>query len=248
MNISFAMTMYSIDVEKDLHGKGYKGVDSGLLIFEKLCDKNGIKPILFATGDCIKHNPKIFKRLDKKGWDISLHGFTHRRFDELSYEEKENEIKKSIEYWKKYLNSKPRGFRAPQHSVDNDTLELLEKYKFEYDSSYTPLNLLQILFFPNKLWLGIKSFFSPLQPYYIRARLKEIPASAVIVPFVSLILRVFPKWILKIYFNIIKIVYKEPVFYAHSWDFIPMKESRIDRTFSHERFINNLNYIMELEK
>lgn len=238
--------IFSIDVEKDLHGNSYRGVTEGLKIFEKLCAKHKIKPILFVTGDCIIRYSKLFKRLAGKGWDISFHGLTHNRFDEMSYSEKENEIKKGVEMWKKKLGFKPKGFRAPQHSIDNKTLDLLEKYEFKYDSSYHPLNLLQLLFFPKKIGLWFKLFFSRLNEYKIRNNLNERTLSSLLIPFVSLTIRVFPRCILYVYVKLISVVYKNPMFYAHSWDFIEMKESKIDRWFSHDKLINKFDYVMSI--
>ena len=240
-------TTFSVDVEKDLHGEGYKGITFGLKKFEIICDKNKIMPVLFVTGDCVLKYPSIFKRLSKKGWEISFHGLTHRRFDDLSLEKKEDEIKKGLELWKKKLGFAPRGFRAPQHSIDEETLDLLEKYGFEYDSSYHPLNLVQLMFFPKKVGLWFKLFFSRLNEYKIIAKLKEKPTSSLLVPFVSLTMRIFPKWMLRFYLWKIKLFYKEPMFYAHSWDFIEMKESRIDRMFPSEKFINKLDYLMSIK-
>lgn len=239
--------IYTIDVEPDLHTGDYKGIQEGLKNFEILCDKHNIKPILFITGNCIKDNKEIFKRLQKKGWEISSHGFSHTRFDSMHYKEKEDEIKKSLENFKKYLNIKPLGFRAPQHSIDPTTLNLLESNGFQYDSSLTPLNALQLLFFPKKFKLWIKSFFSPLNPYQIRKNLTEIPPSSLLIPFVSLTIRVFPKIFLNIYIKIIKAFYTKPVFYAHSWDFIELKNSRIDKIFSHKRLLKKLDYLMALK-
>ncbi|MBI3334515.1 polysaccharide deacetylase family protein [Candidatus Pacearchaeota archaeon] len=236
---------YSVDVEPDLHGSGYRGVNQGLVKFEKLCDAHKVKPVLFVTADCIKQNPRLFLRLQKKGWDVSLHGFTHTRFDEMSMNEKEREISQSLLYWKKYLKSKPKGFRAPQHSIDDETLDLLEKHGFQYDSSYTPLNAFQFLFFPRKLFLNLRSFFSPLQPYRIREKLREVPSSALLLPFVSLTIRFLPRWLISIYIHLIHLIYRQPVFYAHSWDFISQKDSRIDRLVSHNSFIKKLAYCME---
>ncbi|MDO8460291.1 MAG: polysaccharide deacetylase family protein [Nanoarchaeota archaeon] len=240
-------TTYTIDVEPDLHDHQYKGITEGLKKFEKICDKHKIKPILFVTADCIKKYPEIFKRLEKKGWEISLHGFTHKRFDDIPYKEKEDEIKQSLTYWKKYLNSKPKGFRAPQHSIDEDTLDLLEKYGFEYDSSQTPLNFLQLLFFPHKFPLWIKSFLTPRNPYKIRKNLYEYPPSALKIPFVSLTVRVLPKPFLRAYIALIKAFHTHPMFYAHSWDFIKLPESRIDRTFPYTKLLDKLDYIISLE-
>jgi len=243
-----AKVIWSIDVEKDLHSDTYESVKLGLKNFEVVCDKNNIKPVLFVTADCIKKYPGIFKRFHKKGWEISSHGFTHKRFDEMSYSEKEAEIKNSINYFKKYIGVKPKGFRAPQHSIDWETLDLLEQYGFKYDSSYTPLNLIQLFFFPKKFLLWINSFFSKLSPYKIKDDLMEIPTSALIIPFVSLTVRIFPKIFLRVFLSLIKLVYKQPIFYAHSWDFIELKQSKIDRKFPHYNFLRKLDYLMSLEK
>lgn len=237
--------MFSVDVEPDLHTGKYIGITQGLRKFEVLCDKYKVKPVLFVTTDCIKKCPGIFKKLHKKGWEISSHGFSHKRFDDMSYHEKEDEIKKSIEYFKKYLGIKPKGFRAPQHSIDNATLDLLEKYNFEYDSSYTPFNLLQLVFFPKRIGSWFKGFFSRTNPYKIRENLVEIPVSSILLPAVSLVVRVFPKWFLRDYFYVLQRVYRKPMFYAHSWDFIEMKQSRIDRYFNHILFLSKLEGVMK---
>lgn len=237
-------TIFSIDVEKDLHGNGYKSITIGLKNLEKICDKNNVKPVLFVTGDCLGKYPALFKRYAKKGWEISSHGHTHSRFDEISLKEKEKEIKDTLRVFKSKLKIKPKGFRAPQHSIDDATLDLLEKNGFEYDSSYTPLNLLQLFFFPRKLKLWVKTFFSPLNPYKIRKNLWEVPCSSMFLPFVSLSVRVFPAWLNRAYYGILRVFYKKPVFYAHSWDFIEMPQSKIDNWFGHERFIRKLDLLM----
>lgn len=240
-------TIFSIDVEPDLHDKKDRSINEGLKKLKEISDKNNIKPVLFVVGSLIPKHSSLFKELKQEGWEISCHGYSHKRFDEMTYEEKEEEIKKCISVWKKYLNSKPKGFRAPQHSIDSQTLDLLEKYKFKYDSSYSPLNFLQLIFFPKKFTHWLKIAFSPLNVYKIRPNLEEIPVSSLLIPNVSLTFRILPKILLRFYFWLIKLFYKRPVFYAHSWDFIELPRSRIDRKFSHKKFIDKLNYLMSLE-
>lgn len=236
--------IYTLDVEPDLHSGEYKGIKNGLLDFEKLCDKHNIKPILFVVASTIKDNKDIYLKLIKKGWEISLHGYSHKRFDDMSYSEKEGEIKKSVDIFKKILKIEPKGFRAPQHSIDNETLDLLDKYGFEYDSSFTPLNFMQFLFFPKRPIATLRLFFSKPWSNKIRKNLLEMPVCSLILPPVSLIVRIFPKWFLYFYFKILKLLYKEVIFYAHSWDFIEMKKSKIDRMFPHTIFIEKLDYVM----
>lgn len=240
--------VFSVDVEKDLHGTGYKSIREGLMKFEKICVKNDIKPTLFVVAETIKDNKEYFKRWNKMGWEISLHGLTHRRFDDMSYEEKENEIKESLKIFKKYLGIKPRGFRAPQHSIDEETLDLLEKNGFEYDSSFTPFNFLQILFFPRRLKTGMRLFFSKNKEHMIRKKLWEKPVRSLILPPVSLVVRILPEWAALFYFKLLKLFYKNPIFYAHSWDFIELKNSRIDKIFNHDKLLVKLERVMRNER
>jgi peptidoglycan/xylan/chitin deacetylase (PgdA/CDA1 family) len=238
---------FTVDVEPDLYTGNNLGISQGLKKFEKICDKHGVTPILFVVASTIKNNKDVYRRLQAKGWEISLHGYTHKRFDDLSYQEKEKEIQMSLQAFHKFLGNRPKGFRAPQHSIDSDTLDLLEKYNFQYDSSFTPLNFMQFLFFPKRPISALRLFFSNPFPRKIRKNLKEIPVPSFIIPPVSLVIRVLPKWALYIYFKIIKTIYKIPVFYAHSWDFIEMPKSRIDRRLGHEKFLTKLDYVMSLK-
>ena len=241
--------IWTIDVEPDLHGGGNKGIALGLKRFERICDKHNVKPTLFIVGSLLenKDNVKVFNRLNKKGWEISCHGYSHKRFDDMPYEEKEEEIKKCLDIWKKTLKSKPRGFRAPQHSIDKETLDLLEKYGFEYDSSFYPLNLAQLFFFPKRFMSWINYFFSSTRGRKIRKNLKEIPTSSLLIPFVSLTFRVFPLWMIKTFIWKIKLFYKKRVFYAHSWDFIKLEKSRIDRRFPYNNLLSKIDKIMSWE-
>lgn len=239
--------IYTVDVELDLHDNGNRSVSQGLLRFEKICDKHKVKPVLFVVGGIVKKNKKILKRLSKKGWDISLHGYSHIRFDDLSYKEKEQEIKKSLEVFKKELGIKPKGFRAPQHSFDSETLDLLQKYGFEYDSSYFPLNLMQLAFFPKRLENWFKGFFSKTSCYEIKPGLKEIPTSSFILPYVSLVFRILPIWKIKMMRFFIRLIYEKPMFYCHSWDFVDLPESRIDKLIGHDKFLDKLDKIMETD-
>lgn len=237
----------TFDVEADLHKNTYLGVTKGLARVLKILDKHKIKATFFTTCDALEKNPKAFQRLKKQGHEIALHGYEHVRFDDLTSRQKENQLKKAITVFRKHLNQKPRGFRAPQHSIDNETLKLLEKYDFKYDSSKAPLNILQFFFFPRKLELNLEQFFSIPVRYKI-GKLTEIPASSLLVPFVSLVPRIFPRALQRAYVSFLDRAFRDIVFYAHSWDFIELKDSRLDREFSYTNVISNLDYLIALLK
>jgi peptidoglycan/xylan/chitin deacetylase (PgdA/CDA1 family) len=231
----------TFDVEPDLHTNDYKGVEEGLFRILNILDKYNIKATFFTTCDCIEKFPLLFKKLAEDGHEVALHSFSHSRFDELSNWETEADILSSLKCFNLNIKQRPFGFRAPQHSVDDKTLFLLRKYGFVYDSSYAPLNLLQLLFFPNKFKLWFKQFFSPRRKYLIKNNLYEISASSLFIPFVSIVFRAFPQRAIRWFYKILKFLNKNIVFYAHSWDFIDMPQSRIARTWPKETIIKNLD-------
>lgn len=247
MTFSFIMHQISItfDIEPDIHTGDYKGITSGISEITSILDKQKIKVTFFTTCDCIERYPRIFQDLKKHGHEIALHGYRHIRFDELSLQEKKKQIEKSVKIFRTILKESPRGFRAPQHSADNSTLRILNQNNFLYDSSCTPFNFLQLLLFPRKFKLGISGFFSPREKYEISKKIYEIPVSSFLIPFVSLPLRIFSWKILRIYLWFLRKTNINLVFYAHSWDFIELPKSRIDRMFSHKKLIKNMRRMID---
>lgn len=234
----------SVDVEQDLHLKTYKGLNEGLSEYFNLLKKRKIKSTLFVPARLIKQFPNLFINFEKDGNEIALHGLDHERFDDLIVLEKDKRISEAVKIYESVLGHKPFGFRAPQHSIDEETLNVLAKQKFLYDSSYTPFNPLQLLFFPKRIIHGLNGFLKARNKYTLKQGIEEIPISSIGIPFVSLTLRILPKNALKYYFVIMKGMHKNLVFYCHSWDLIKLSRSKIDRTFSHKRLIENLDYLV----
>ena len=235
----------TIDTEKDLHTGTSFGITEGLPLFLEKARKYNIKLTFFVTAEILEEFPEYFRALDYEGHEIALHGLEHERFDILSYFEKEKRIKKAVEIYEKVLFKKPKGFRAPQHSADKELITILSKYKLAYDSSYTPFNVIQLLFFPKRFKLWTEHFFSSRKKYKITKSLYEIPTSSFLMPFVSLAFRVFPKPLIPVYFKVIRAFNREIIFYAHSWDFIKLGNSRIDKIFPHYLFIEKIIYLIE---
>jgi hypothetical protein len=239
------MISLTFDIEKDLHSETYKSLSEGIPELVKIINKKNIKVTFFVPAKLLETFPDYFRKLKKQGHEIAIHGYEHERFDDLSLDEKEKRIKKSMKIYKKIFKENPRGFRAPQHSIDKETLIILDKNKFIYDSSYTPLNFLQLFFFPKNFLLWLKGFFSPRKVYKIEGNLYEIPVSGFLIPFVSLPLRIFSFRQLKIFLWFIEKTNSNLIFYAHSWDFIPLPTSKIDKNFSYIRLLNNLDKIID---
>lgn len=238
--------LLTFDVEKDLHSNGFESLNMGIPRLLKILDKHNIKVTFFVSAKLIEGFPDYFRNLRKQGHEIELHGYDHERFDELSIKEKEVMIKKSIEIYKKVLKENPLGFRAPQMSINNETLKLLKKYNFLYDSSYMPLDIYQLIFFPKKIKLWSENFLKPRKIYTLDKDFYEAPVSSCIIPFASMTLRFLAPIFLKIYLKLLKFVNKNPTFIAHSWDFIEIPQSRVDRIFSHNKFMKRLELAIQI--
>ena len=243
--------IFSVDVEPDLHTNSYTGITRGIQEIVKLLDKHKIKATFFVTCDCIERYPKIFRQLLKRGHEIALHGYRHERFDYLTLEQKKDLIKKSIFCFKKYLNIKPKGFRAPQHSVDNETLDLLEEHGFEYDSSLTPINLMLFRHLAKKNSSKIsiiKNFFSRIKPYKIRKNLVEIPRTSFLVSIGGFELKVYPKITYKIIISLFKLFKIPFVFVMHSWDVIKVQNSLTSKICPPPRFQKKLDFFLDYSR
>ncbi|XOB42179.1 MAG: polysaccharide deacetylase family protein [Candidatus Nealsonbacteria bacterium] len=208
----------SIDIESDLaKPQSFKGVENLDRIFNIL-KKHDISTTLFITGNVFeKYGDKV------KAWsenhEIACHGFSHKFWSNLDNNQKKEELDRFIAFYRKIFNKNPEGFRAPSHIINDESLNLLEKKGFLYDSSVVP-------HYPFlKKYRGYKGR-APLIPYFPNyqdyrkkgeMRILEIPVSGVLS---------FPlagTWILKLPFFVYKILLriKSPDFLSlsfHSWD------------------------------
>ena len=221
----------TIDTEPDYKTGKYVSTLDGLEACEILFDKCNIKPTLFVTCDCIEKFPQIFQRLKRKGWEISLHGYRHLRFDEMSKEEKENQLDKALSCFKKYLGIKPKGLRAPQFSSEFELLEVLEKKGFKYDSSIVQFPLSQTLFFRSKAKLYLNQMFFKSKLKKKSIKLKEIPVSSFILPISMFTLTKIPFLIFKLltYLSYISRKDRTIIFLSHSYELTSKNLAKLEK-------------------
>ena len=242
---------FTVDVEKDLHTGETKGLTEGLPRLLRILRKNNVKSTFFVVGEIINQHPEIIKSLSNQGHEVGLHGHTHKRFDSLSKIEKEKEINDSIKAYKKTFKAGPKGFRAPQHSIDKETLKLLDKYDFEYDSSVCSRNimLLRHIFKSNSNKKAIiKNFFGKTKPYKISEKMHEIPRPAFLLALGGFELKVYPKYLIKTILRFHKLFNIPVNFVMHSWDMIDIKESRTSKICSSQEFEEKLDWFIKLAK
>ncbi len=107
-----------------------------------LLNKYGHKATFFVLGRVAEKYPELIKKINDSGHEIGSHGYSHRPLFELNEEKFEKEIETTGNILKKITGKDPRGFRAPNFSLDEKTkwaLKIIKKY-FQYDSSRNPLN------------------------------------------------------------------------------------------------------------
>jgi len=82
-------------------------------------------------------HPEMLREIRKNGMhEVGVHGWVHESLTYVSgTEEEQGLLTQSIDYLTRALGKRPTGFRAPNWILTPDTLGLLVKAGFSYDSS-----------------------------------------------------------------------------------------------------------------
>lgn len=141
--------------------------------------KKRVKATFFIIGSQVKsqQHREILKRIVDEGHELANHTFSHLLgFSKLSFDIKQKEIAKCEEVIKKATGIKPIGFRTPGWDIDEQTMRILEKRGYLYDSSvfptlYNPLSLFWLSINTKnskdyKSMVNFKTSFAPLSPYH----------------------------------------------------------------------------------
>jgi len=228
--------LLSIDVEHDIGTDrdkkfyGVENIDALLALFKRF----SVSATLFVTGDVIDRYPEEVKRWSED-YEIASHGYSHRFFNKLTKWEKSEDIERGIKIYNGVLGKGPKGFRAPSHIIDNETMRILEAENFIYDSSvvprYPPLK--------NYDGYGGEAPRAPYRPSEMNYRKKgdmriiEMPVSGQLfgIPVAGTWINRLPAWIYKFLFFV-----NNPGFVTlslHSWD-----------SFADKKFRNKLEEII----
>jgi len=116
-----------------------------MLDFFKIHD---VSATFFVVGKYAKkkENKPIFSRMVSDGHEIANHTYNHKpNFSKLSFNEKVFEILECQDAVKEVTGIEPVGFRAPGWDIDSDSIKILEKNHFVYDSSICPSSFMQFI-------------------------------------------------------------------------------------------------------
>jgi polysaccharide deacetylase family protein (PEP-CTERM system associated) len=188
-----------------------------------LLEEKGVKATFFVLGWIAEHFPEIVEAIQKKGHEISTHGYSHSLVFTQTEKEFREDVKKSLEIIEKLTGQPVLGYRAPSFSINSRCLwafEVLSELGIRYDSSIFPIRHPEY---------GMPS--APRFPHNLMLKngkeLKEFPLSTVRFFGLNLpvaggaYLRIFPYWYNRWGIKKLNSEGRSAIVYFHPWEIDP---------------------------
>jgi polysaccharide deacetylase family protein (PEP-CTERM system associated) len=103
--------------------------------------RHGAKATFFVLGITAERFPDVVEAILRGGHEVASHGYAHRVVKGMDRGEFARDVQASVEILKRITGQHPRGYRAPEFSIVNETLwalDVLLEAGFVYDSSIFP--------------------------------------------------------------------------------------------------------------
>ena len=194
------------------------------------------KATFFVLGYIAEREPELIRTIHREGHEIAIHGHYHKRLFELTMEEFEEDVKRSINTVESITGEKVLGYRAPEWSIRNNTLwalGILKKLGIKYDSSMVPLTRMGERNF-GRFPYTIKTEYGDIMEFPLttmRCLWENLPFTG------GLPLRVAPYWYTLSKLRHINRKNGQPgLVYVHPWEFDnkqPKIELPLTRRFMH---------------
>ena len=115
--------------------RGEFGAEVGAPRLIKLFDKYNIKTSWLIPGHTADTFPEICKEVVAAGHEIGCHGYVHENPTNSPYEQECRVMDMALESLDKIGAAKPVTYRSPYWDFSPNTISIIEKYGFLYDSS-----------------------------------------------------------------------------------------------------------------
>ena len=99
------------------------------------CGEN-IKATFFVLGWVAERFPDLIREISKRGHEIASHGQSHEMCTRLDPQSLLSDLIRSKHVLEDITGAEVKGYRAPSFSISDDTLRLIMKAGYAYDSSY----------------------------------------------------------------------------------------------------------------
>ena len=100
-----------------------------------LLDKYSVKGSFYIPGHTMETFPELVKEIHRKGHEIGHHGYLHEPPERLSLDEERKILLRGNAIIEEMTGAKPLGYRAPAWNLSNNSVDLLLRENFLYDSS-----------------------------------------------------------------------------------------------------------------
>lgn len=111
------------------------------MILLELFSRYQVKGTFFVLGEVAREFPELVKNISQEGHEVGVHGYSHKQFFKLSYQEAKREIIETKVLLEDLTGKAINGHRAPAFSILPSTswvLEILADLGIKYDSSIVP--------------------------------------------------------------------------------------------------------------
>lgn len=118
----------------ELHQRRY-GPTVAMKRILKMLDKYDLKGTFYIPGYIAGFYKDLTREINRQGHAIGLHGYLHESLDDLTQDEEEEILLRSMEVMDRIINYVPKIYRSPSWELNRWTPELLNKHGVLSDSS-----------------------------------------------------------------------------------------------------------------
>lgn len=115
--------------------RGEYGAEVGVPRLLGLYDKFDVKTTWFTPGHMVDTFPEACEAVAEKGHEFGHHGYFHENPTLIDAGTEAELVERAFDTFDRRLGVRPTGYRSPYWDYSDNTLDVVEKYGFKYDSS-----------------------------------------------------------------------------------------------------------------
>src|SRR2546421_4110087 len=115
--------------------RGEFGAEVGVPRILELYERYGVRSTFFTPGHTIDTFTRACRAISAAGHEFGHHGYYHENPTKIEQETERRLMQMAFDSFERELGIRPRGYRSPYWDYSESTLDLIEEFGFEYDSS-----------------------------------------------------------------------------------------------------------------
>jgi polysaccharide deacetylase family protein (PEP-CTERM system associated) len=148
---SSSWSSYELRVEKNIYRLldilDSKKIQSPALHYENtpstqnLAPTSQIRATFFVLGWIAERLPHVVQEIHLRGHEIASHGYRHNLCNQISSDDLRRDLSKSKKLLENIIGYPVHGYRAPNFSINDEILKVIEECGYLYDSSYNSFSM-----------------------------------------------------------------------------------------------------------